>query len=218
MRHIGLAGIVSVMLAVEFAVGVGLGAQPVADAPLTTLGARTDEISFGDLATDALCEATGAPVAFVPAVAFKDGTINVGPFDQAAVNGLLQNPTETLAVSSLTGTQIKQALERSLSRLPLPSGAFLQVAGLVVTYDPQGTRENRVKSVLIGGAPLNEGQSYDVAMPVSLAKGGSGYFQVFDVGDIVRQENTTVGVAIYAFAEAKGHVRYTGQGRLVPTR
>jgi 2',3'-cyclic-nucleotide 2'-phosphodiesterase (5'-nucleotidase family) len=217
MRKLWLLGVVPIVSAVWLSMAVGQGAQPVADTPLTTEGSRTEEVSFGDFAADALCEAVSAPVAFVPAVAFKDGTINPGPFDQAAVNNLLQNPGETLAVSALTGAQIKAAMERSLSRLPLPSGAFLQIAGMTVTFDPKAPREHRVTRILIGGAPIDESRRYEVAMPLSLAKGGAGYFQIFDAGNIVRQDNTALGNAIYAFAEAKKHVSYTGQGRLVPS-
>lgn len=218
MRNLCLIGMAGAALVMWFTMGVGQGAQPVADAPLSTQEVRVGEASFGDLAADALCEATSASVAFVPAVAFKEGTINAGPFDQAAVEGLLQNPGETLAVSSLSGAQIRQAIERSLSRLPLPSGAFLQVSGMTVTFDPAGKREARVKRILVAGSPINDAQSYEVAMPLSLAKGGSGYFQIFDAGNILRQETVGMGSAIYSFAQAQGHVSYTGQGRLLPSQ
>lgn len=188
---------------------------PVADTPLTTQGARTGEVSFGDLAADGLAEAASTHIAVVPAVAFKTGTIDPGPFDLDAVKSLLQNPDETIAVAGLTGSQILAAMERSLSRLPLPSGALLQVAGMTVTYNPNARRERRVKRIMISGAPLDATKKYQVAMPLSLAKGGSGYFQIFDADNIVRQTNTSLADAIFSFAKARGHVSYTGQGRLV---
>jgi 5'-nucleotidase/UDP-sugar diphosphatase len=191
-------------------------ALPVADLPLTTEGARSGEVSFGDLAADALCHASGTALALVAAVSFKDGTLAPGPFTQAAVASLLQNPAETWAVSALTGAQLKAALERSLSRLPLPNGAFLQVAGMSVVYDAHAPREQRVKQVLVGGAALNEAQTYEVAMPLSLAKGGAGYFPIFDATNIVRQGSPGLAEVIFAFAKGRGHVSYTGQGRLIP--
>jgi len=191
--------------------------NPVADMPLTTQGARTGEVSFGDLATDALCDEAGTAIAFMPAVAFKTGTIKTGPFNLAAVARLLQMPSENWAVSSLKGQQIKAALERSLSRLPLPSGAFLQVSGLTVAYDPNAPRNHRIKQILVAGAPLDEAKTYEVAMPVSLAKGGAGYFQIFDAKNIVRQGSKGLAQVIFDFAKKRGHVSYTGQGRIVPT-
>jgi len=220
MKTAGLSGIAPVLTLVllALAAGVGQGAQPVADTALTTQGARTGEVSFGDLAADALCEAGSAPVALLPAVAFRPGSFGPGPFDEKAIESLLANPGDTVAVSRLTGAQLRRALERSLSRLPLPSGAFLQVAGLTVTYDPGARRGHRIKKVLVAGSPLQESRSYEVAMPLSLAKGGSGYFQIFDAGDLVRQETTTLAAALFSYAQKRGHVSYTGQGRLIPAR
>lgn len=213
-----LAAIPVTVLAWLAGAAVGQANLPVADLPLTTKGAACGEVSFGDLTADALCQISGAGIALVPAVAFKDGVINPGPFDLAAVAALLQKPEETWAVSRLKGSQILAALERGLSRLPLPNLAFLQVAGLVVTYDPQAPRDARVKQVLVGGEPLSETETYEVAMPLSLAKGGAGYFQIFDAGNIVRQGNQGLASLVFGFASEKGHVSYTGQGRIVAER
>lgn len=213
-----LAAIPVAVLAWLAGAAVGQASPPVADLPLTTKGAASGEVSFGDLTADALCQVSGAGIAFVPAVAFKDGVINPGPFDLAAVAALLQKPGETWAVAQLKGGQILAALERSLSRLPLPNLAFLQVAGLVVTYDPRAPRDARVKQVLVGGGPLSEAETYEVAMPLSLAKGGAGYFQIFDASSIVRQGNQGLASVVFGFASEKGHVSYTGQGRIVAER
>ena len=207
----------AVPIAFVVVVAIATAGNPVADMPLTTQGARTGEVSFGDLATDALCNEAGTAIAFVPAVSFKSGTIKPGAFNFAAVARLLQMPSENWAVSALNGQQIKAALERSLSRLPLPSGAFLQVSGLTVTYDPSAPRNHRVKQILIAGAPLDESRTYEVAMPVSLAKGGAGYFQIFDAKNIVRQGSKGLAQVIFDFAKKRGHVSYTGQGRIVPS-
>lgn len=181
---------------------------------LSTDGADVQEATFGDLVTDALCDKTGATLAFVPAVSFKRGSIPAGPVTLVKVSALLQNPDEAWAVGELTGDQIKQALERSVSRAPVPSGAFLQVSGLSLTYSPNGGAAGRVKSVLVGGAPLNETKKYEVAMPLSLAKGGSGYFQIFDEGCIrVRGADAIAGL-VANYVAARGTVSYTGQGRV----
>ncbi len=191
---------------------------PVADLPLTTVDAKSGEVSFGDLAADALCDVALAPIALLPAVSFKDGTLNAGPFDRAGLAALLQQPDEPWAVSSLSGRQLRAALERGVSRAPLPNGGFLQVSGLRVNFDPTGTRDLRIKSILVNGAPLSETGTYEVAMPMSLAKGGAGYFQIFDASAIVRQGNTPVADAIFAYANARGHVNYTGQGRITASQ
>jgi len=56
--------------------------------------------------------------------------------------------------------------------------------------------------------------TYEVAMPLSLAKGGSGYFTVFGEGDIVRSGDAQLADAIVSFATAKEAVSYPGTGRI----
>ncbi len=208
------AGVLAALIGIS---SLGAGDQPIAELPLTTQDARVSECSFGDLVADALASQCGVGIAFVPAVALRPGTIRPGPFGQDDVNRLLQDPAEKWAVSRLKGAQIRAALERSVSWLPAPSGALLQVAGLVVTFDPKGPRGHRIKQILVSGQPLNDGREYEVAMPLSLAKGGSGYFTIFDARNIVRQGEPGIGTIVYEFAKARGKVRYTGQGRIVPS-
>jgi 5'-nucleotidase / UDP-sugar diphosphatase len=184
---------------------------------LSTAGCDKQEVSFGDLTADALCANSGATMAFVPALSFKSGSVPAVGATQAQVASLLQVPEESWAVCSLTGAQIRQSLERSLNRLPLPSVAFLQLSGLTVTYDASKPRDHRVVSVRSPKGPVLAEQKYEVVMPLSLAQGASGYFLIFDKDSIVRQGTTGLGALIYAFLQANPDREYTGQGRLVPT-
>lgn len=195
-----------------------LGSLPGAAAAdqLTTVGCDRQEVSFGDLTADALCADSGATLAFVAAVSFKAGSIPASGATADQVASLLQTPAESWAVSALTGAQIRASLERSLSRLPLPSVAFLQISGLTVTYDASQPRDHRVVSVRSAKGPILAEQKYEVVMPLSLAQGGSGYFQIFDKNSIVRQGTRGLGALVYAFLEAHPDREYTGQGRLVP--
>ena len=185
---------------------------------LTTANAEKEETSFGDLATDALCAAAGTSIALMPAVSFKSGTIPPGEVTLAGVTELLTQPTEGWSVVRLTGAQLLKTLERSVSRAPLPNAGFLQVSGLTVTYDPTGDRTGRVLSVLVGGTPLNPEGTYEVAMPQSLAKGGSGYLQIFGEQNIVRSGDDQLAQLIVSYVMAQGTVNYSGQGRIIASR
>jgi 2',3'-cyclic-nucleotide 2'-phosphodiesterase/3'-nucleotidase/5'-nucleotidase len=183
-------------------------------AELSSVNSDKKETSFGDLTADALCSASNTTMALVAAVSFKSGTIPADKPTAQQVVSLLQTPDETWAVSKLTGAQIRAALERSLSRAPLPNNAFLQVAGLKVKYDPERPRNDRITSLETNTSALEDGKKYEVVMPLFLAKGGSGYFQVFDEDNIVRRGQTGLAAVIQEFVDAKDELNYTGQGRI----
>jgi 2',3'-cyclic-nucleotide 2'-phosphodiesterase/3'-nucleotidase/5'-nucleotidase len=194
----------------------GAGSRALADPPeLSSVRGELQETSFGDVTTDALCAEANTVIGLAPAVSFKPGTIPGRGATPVQVAGLLQAPDDPWAVSRLTGAQIRQALERSLSRVPLPSNAFLQVSGLTVTYDPSKPREHRVIDVTSAQGPLEPDQQYEVVMPLYLAKGGSGYFQIFGKDDIIRQGTSAVADAIYEYLQDHPGKSYTGQGRTV---
>ena len=63
-------------------------------------------------------------------------------------------------------------------------------------------------------ACLSDTATYSVAMPLSLAKGGSGYFKIFTKDAIIRQGETSLADAIVNYASQQGSVMYTGMGRI----
>ncbi len=215
MRKIAIAATISALI-VAGAVWWTVGAAGTST--LSTKNATRAETSFGDLTADALCAAAHCTVGLVAAAAFKPGTIPADSPTTAQIASLLQTPDEKWAVSKLTAAQIRAALERSLSRLPLPSSAFLQVSGLKVKYNPNAPRNHRITSLQTNTGPLRADKEYQVVMPLFLAKGGSGYFQIFDKDDIVRQGNTGLAAVIKAFVDSKDELNYTGQGRITVGR
>jgi len=181
---------------------------------LTSANAQSRETTFGDLTADALCTAAGTTIALVPAVSFKSGTIPAGPVTQEKVKALLTKPAEVWAVSKLTGVQLQQTLERSVSRAPMPNAGFLQVSGITLTYNPEAPRDARIVSLKVSGEQLQPDAHYEVAMPLSLAKGGSGYFQIFGEQHIAKTGADELAALIVRFVDKKGTVSYTGQGRI----
>lgn len=134
----------------------------------------------GQAAADLVREAAGADIAFLPAgMMFHE-------FAGDDLAKLLKYPTETIHVSKLSGAVIKQALNRSVSLFPSPNHAFLQVSGLEVTFDPRKPAGERVVSVTVNGRALDLNAQYEVAMPISLARGGYTYFNEWDRSAIVR--------------------------------
>ena len=125
-------------------------------------------------AADVIKAFAGTDGAFLAAGQLKPSS------DKDNLASLLQFPTEIVVVLNLTGAQLKQAFEHSVSVYPQPNKSFLQISGFVVTFSKDAEPLSRVTSVTVNGANLDEAKTYTVAMPSSLARGSLGFFRVWD--------------------------------------
>jgi 2',3'-cyclic-nucleotide 2'-phosphodiesterase (5'-nucleotidase family) len=89
----------------------------------------------------------------------------------------------TLVRTTLTGEEIKAALEHSVRVYPQENGGFLHVSGLTFTFDPTKPAGSRVEDVVINGEPLINDQAYSVATNNFTAVGGDG-FEMFKAENI----------------------------------
>jgi 2',3'-cyclic-nucleotide 2'-phosphodiesterase (5'-nucleotidase family) len=138
-------------------------------------------------AADALRGFAATDCAFMAAGLVKSN------FDKDNLASLLQFPSDEVVVVNLTGTEIKQALERSVSLYPQPNPSFLQLSGVEATFSRNGTPGQRIVSVAVNGSKLDEKRTYSVAMPASLGRGGLGYFKIWDTSKIAKSfDKTTV--------------------------
>jgi len=92
--------------------------------------------------------------------------------------------SDEIVVVKLTGTQLKQAFERSLSVYPMPNSSFLQISGFEVSFNGSAPIGQRVKSISASGAPVDNSRTYTIAMPARLGRGGFGYFKIWDKANI----------------------------------
>lgn len=143
---------------------------------------RIGQTNLGNVVTDAYLLATGADIAFENAggirasVAVGDVTygdvINISPYGNYVVTKVL------------TGKQIKEMLETSITiqkncivandsgewdSWPDDSGSYLQVGGIVVSYDPEQPEGERVLSVKKDRQELDDTKTYTVAVNNYLA-------------------------------------------------
>lgn len=181
--------------------------------PLDGRQARLRECTLGDLAADAARAAAKADLALIQASEFREVVIPAGDLEEDALRGSLLFPDEQIAVVEIKADKITAALERSLSVLPQPSAAFLQISGLAVTFRPGKPVGQRVESVALGGQPLAPDKLYKAAVPVSLAKGTLGYFRVFN-GLKMRQTGVSLGQAVGDYVRASKRVNITAGQRL----
>ena len=150
-------------------------------------------------AADALRKVANTDLAFIPAGVVK----NITPSKDLAE--LLLYPTDQVCVVSLSGSQVKQAMERSVALYPMGSGSFLQISGLTVTFNGSAPADKRIVSAILerDKRPVDGSAKYTVAMPATLARGGLGYFKVWSRDQIV---DTLAGVTFESVLKGKGTV------------
>ncbi len=142
---------------------------------------RLGEAEAGNLVADAVRQSVGADVALVPAAAFK-GSKATSP---DAALALLDPATDEIVVLSVRGSQLKDALERSVSFAGTPFAGFLQVSGLAFQYNASNEIGERVVKVTVAGATLDPKKLYKLATTRPLADGQQGYFQIWKKEQII---------------------------------
>jgi 2',3'-cyclic-nucleotide 2'-phosphodiesterase (5'-nucleotidase family) len=159
-------------------------------------------------AADVLRDFAGADGAFIAAAQLKDS------YQKDNLATLVEHPTGTdeVVIVSLTGAQIKQAFERSLSLYPQPNASFLQISGFEVQFNKGAAPGQRVTGVTAGGSKLDEGRTYQIAMPSTLGRGGMGYFKIWDKAKIVKTFNTTVEEVLKGKRYSDSSPRWSASG------
>jgi 5'-nucleotidase/UDP-sugar diphosphatase len=134
---------------------------------------RTRETNLGDFVADVLRQAAGAEAAIINGGTIRTGMVQ-GKITVKDIYAVLPFDNYLVAIS-LTGAQVKAALEHGVARLEEPVGSFPQVSGLTFTYSRSAPAGFRVKEVTVGGQPLDAQKEYVVATHDYLVAGGDGY-------------------------------------------
>lgn len=177
--------------------------------------ARLGETEAGNLVADAIRYSAGSEIAFVPAATFKGSKATTA---EVALT-LLDPATDEIVVVSVRGSQVKEALERSVSFAGTPFAGFLQVSGLSFKYDSRKEIGERVEAVLIGGKPLELQKIYKLATTRPLADGQQGYFQIWKKDQIQAGTKKTLGEAVTDFGKTGATGKVEGRiTALAPTK
>jgi 5'-nucleotidase len=151
---------------------IGYTAAPL-DARFTTV--RLKESNIGNFVCDLMRHHYGADCAIMAA-----GTIRG---DQIYPPGLLRLKDimncfpfeDPVVVIQVSGKAILEALENSVSLYPALEGRFPQVSNIILTFDPLSPPGSRVKTVKVGGQPLDLDRIYTLATRGYMARGKDGY-------------------------------------------
>jgi len=128
----------------------------------------------GQSIADIFRTASGADIAFVASgflTQTRDGKNLAASF---------QFPLDELWVVNLTGKQLNDAFERSLSFYPEPCPDTLYFSGTEVTFQAAKTSRPKILGATVSGIPIDPAKNYKVSMPASLARGGLSYFTVWN--------------------------------------
>ncbi len=157
-----------------------LRARVIGSAAVTLDGNRNNirsrETNLGNLVAEAMLSKarnSGATIAITNGggirASIPAGSVTVGQVLEVLPFG------NTLALVTLTGAQVIEALNNGVSQVESGAGRFPQVAGLRFTYDPSLPVASRVTSVTIGGAPIDPNAEYTVVTNNFMLTGGDGY-------------------------------------------
>jgi 5''-nucleotidase/2'',3''-cyclic phosphodiesterase and related esterases len=127
---------------------------------------RVGETNLGNLFADAMREHTGAEAAITYS-AFISGEFQPGPITQGNILQIARIEQMVLTVE-ITGQQILDGLNHSVSLYPDQYGLFFQVSGITFSFDPSRHKDDRIVEVRVNGAPLDNDKTYQIACCESL--------------------------------------------------
>lgn len=207
-----LLSLCALLLLANLAVAAPLGR---ASADFDNLRPQKNETAFGRLVADAMRAATNADIALINAGALKSGVLHAGEVSSSQINALLSFPDDDIGSITITGAQLRAALERAVQAYPTGSPAFLHGSGFTATFNTQAPTNNRLTMVRINGREVQNGDTISVAMPMPLISGNSGYFTIWPNAKAM-QTNISISVAIGKLFQTQGSVVPDETPRLAP--
>jgi 2',3'-cyclic-nucleotide 2'-phosphodiesterase (5'-nucleotidase family) len=119
-------------------------------------------------------------------------------------------------VLEISGKAIKAGLENGFSILPRPAGRFPQVSGLKIVVDPSRPVGQRIVSIDVHGAPLDDTKTYKLATNDFMANGGDGYEAFDNVRELLPGHDGPLMInEVIKYLEKIKTVRTGVEGRIV---
>ncbi len=196
---------------------VDVGALAV-DFDSRTATVRSQETAIGNFIADAMREATGAQIAITNGGGIRGNKQYTAGQKLTRRDILTELPFgNRTVVTSITGKDVKAALENGVSQFEQRAGRFPQVSGIVATIDPKQPAGSRVVSVTIGGEPIDDAKTYTVATNDFMLKGGDGYtmFAKGVKGGDLDVAGKLMASDVMVYARKLGQVATKTEGRIV---
>jgi len=181
-----------------------VSAAPLGKAAAAFDNARPDkgETAWGRFVADALKNSANSDLAMVNAGVLRKGILKAGAVESEDLRALLSFADDEIVTMKISGAQLRAALERAAQAFPTGSPAFLHLAGLTANFNAQAPINRRITLVRVGGREVKDADTFSVAMPVSLADGGAGYYTIWNKGD-ARKSGVSLADALAASVRAQ---------------
>lgn len=137
-------------------------------------GIDEKEILVAQSIADEYLNVSGAEIAFVGSGQLKSPLNIVGGLDS---NVLFLD--EGLWLVKLKGSQIADAMEKSVAFYPSSNSSFLHLAGIQVTFSTSRQTPSRITSIKVNQVSLAAEREYTVAMSETLAHGALGFNSIW---------------------------------------
>ncbi len=178
---------------------------------------RSGEAAIGNLVTDAMRVSAGADVAVINAGSIRANEIYPAGASLRRRDILSELPFgNTTVLVEMSGEALVAVLEHGFSAAGEPSGRFPQVSGLAVAYSGRAPIGRRVRSISIGGAPLDPAGRYRVAANNFMLEGGDGYAMIARGRILVgATDGRLVATEVMEYVRGRGTVTPQIEGRIV---
>ena len=127
--------------------------------------------------TDIMLESVNADCAFINSGTLRSDAIHTkGEFRVRDLKKILPYLDESVCIQ-VTGSQLHQTLENSVSQYPKHEGRFLQIAGCKFAFDPSMPPGSRIDPglIMIQGEYLHMERQYSLVTKSYLKQGKDGY-------------------------------------------
>jgi len=185
----------------------------VASGPFPDADCRLKECALGNLVAEAaLAWVPSAEIAMVNGgglrASLPAGTITYGDVLAVLPFG------NTLAMVTIRGGALREALENGLSRLPQPAGRFPHVAGLRIIFDPAAPPGRRIREMSTASGPLDPDRAYRVVTNNFMRAGGDGYAALRDAALDAYDEGPPLEEVLADYIAARGKLAPVTDGRI----
>jgi 5'-nucleotidase len=150
---------------------------------------RGEEANTGNFITDVMRARMGTEVALLNGGGVRaDRVLPEGPITKRDIVSMLPFVNAVMKLE-MTGRELRAAIEYGLAQTDRGGGGFLQLSGARIAWDPGRPAGRRLVRADVGGAPLDDGRRYTVAVIDYLYRGGDGFTAFRDAKVLVDPES-----------------------------